>query len=548
MCRFSESNKDKLGNTLKFYNFTERHNKHRALFWYMLVAMMYPIFFAYNYSIFHYAAAISLFVAINFILTILVTFIPNKVIRHFFTSLLLLLIVVNSFTKLIGITLVHGNINKDIIAAIFATNANEASEMMGMLMTPQSMCILLGYPLVLILGTWLCCKFWKILPSIFNRYGATVFALCVCIIASYSTSPYKDGAIENETPAYLVQLAQSAHDAIQSNVPIKQTNPSISVRKEGQPPLIILIFGESTARYHSSLYGYDKPTNPLLQKKFEEGNIFRYENITSAWTHTLESFKLMMSTYSKSSPESVKWNECDNIIDISHKAGYYTTWLSNQSKKGLFDNLIGQYSDLCDTSIFLGNKYAGSQRYTLDGDLIPLVKEAIEKPAKKKLCIVHLMGCHVEFQRRYPERFGRFKPSDYTTLPAAHRMNIATYDNAMLYNDYVVSSIIDLTSRKDAVVIYSPDHGLDLYKSRPDYCDHALDSDTLSVRKSREIPFVIYPSPLYRQLRPEMTKRMAESVKNSFDTENLIYLVMDLMQCTFTTPIVKQKSLFNPNN
>ncbi len=60
-----------------FLNFKERINKQQTFFWSMLVAMIYPIFFAYNWSIMYYAAVISVFVAIDFILTILVTSISN---------------------------------------------------------------------------------------------------------------------------------------------------------------------------------------------------------------------------------------------------------------------------------------------------------------------------------------------------------------------------------------------------------------------------------------------------------------------------------------
>ena len=44
----------------------------------------------------------------------------------------------------------------------------------------------------------------------------------------------------------------------------------IKVEKTDQKaPLIVLVIGESFNKYHSSLYGYDLKTNPLLEKRKE---------------------------------------------------------------------------------------------------------------------------------------------------------------------------------------------------------------------------------------------------------------------------------------
>ncbi len=104
-----------------------------------------------------------------------------------------------------------------------------------------------------------------------------------------------------------------------------------------------------------------------------------------------------------------------------------------------------------------------------DGSLVG--KDAVHNG--NKCVFYHLMGQHEAFQSRYPKAFERFKAKDYLTFPEHQREVLAAYDNATLYNDYVVSSIIDLYKDKDAVVFYFSDHALDVFDTDPDFFGHA---------------------------------------------------------------------------
>lgn len=48
--------------------------------------------------------------------------------------------------------------------------------------------------------------------------------------------------------------------------------------------------------------------------------------------------------------------------------------------------------------------------------------------------IIHLMGNHLSYDDRYPEAFNKFSRGDKT---------IDTYDNSILYNDFVLRSIYE---------------------------------------------------------------------------------------------------------
>ena len=64
--------------------------------------------------------------------------------------------------------------------------------------------------------------------------------------------------------------------------------------------------------------------------------------------------------------------------------------------------------------------------------------------APRKFIVVHLLGTHMSYQYRYPPEFERF--TDRRGAPAhvtdAQLPTYNSYDNAVLYNDFVVSSLI----------------------------------------------------------------------------------------------------------
>lgn len=206
------------------------------------------------------------------------------------------------------------------------------------------------------------------------------------------------------------------------------------------------------------------------------------------------------------------------------KAGYYTYWISNQSEKGMFDNIPGGHARLCDESLFLGKE--GGEKY--DGELIDL---PISSSAKN--CIIyHLMGQHENFQQRYPDEFDIFKADDYNSFPENQKTILATYDNATLYNDYVVYSIMHKYQDKDAVVFYFSDHGLDVFDTNPNYFGHAQATDA-SRSHAKEIPFMIYVSPVMQRLYPSRVVMVKDSIGKSFCVDRFIYALMDMIGYKF---------------
>jgi heptose-I-phosphate ethanolaminephosphotransferase len=290
------------------------------------------------------------------------------------------------------------------------------------------------------------------------------------------------------------------------------------------PEQIVIILGESFSSNHSSLYGYEKKTNPLLERKVDEGNLIVIKNVTSPCTHTIEAFKYILNTYTKDNKDGKSWYEHTNIIETMKTAGYHTIWISNQAEKGMFDNVPSCFAKLCDETYFVENERNNdSPRY--DGGLI---NHKITKFSEKNCIIYHLMGQHGSFNSRYPKEYDIFKEKDYQSFPSHQREVLASYDNATLYNDFVVNTIMELYKDQDAVVFYFPDHALDVFDTDPNYFGHAKNAIKKSREQGRKIPFMVYVSPIFYNIHTKTVERMKKTNVKSFCTDRFIYTLMDV--------------------
>ena len=280
-------------------------------------------------------------------------------------------------------------------------------------------------------------------------------------------------------------------------------------------PDIVLVIGESYNKHHSQLYGYDKPTTPRQVTMQEEGSLVAFSDVVSSWNLTSFVFKHMLSLWAVG--DSGAW--CDEPLfpEVFRKAGYHVTFITNQflpqAKEAVFDFSGGFFmNDSALSSRLFDERNTDLYRY--DGDLVK--KELSAEPSHStlhtphsthNLTILHLMGSHVDYQARYPQKsFRKFTPQQYDRpeLIAKQRQTLAHYDNSLLYNDSILSAITNHFADKDAVVIYVPDHGEEVF-DHPPYINgrrHNADIDYALAHSEMEIPFWIWGSPLYRENHP----------------------------------------------
>lgn len=322
------------------------------------------------------------------------------------------------------------------------------------------------------------------------------------------------------------------------------------IAKEGMmTDNIVMIIGESFSRSHSSMYGYEKNTNPLLGNVMQDSALFVYDRVTSSSTGTIANVIAIMSSYVSEFADSIDWYRCLNIIDIMGNAGFRNYWISNQSKRGVADNEIGRYAELCDVEWFVGDRYSGMARANLDEELFPYIDSCLYEQIEKKFIVIHLMGSHPAYKKRYPAKKSKFKAEDYSVshshLSASNRKTLSEYDNSVLYNDSIVYEIMRSFEGEDAVVIYFSDHGQDVFDSSDDYAGHAKIGNRKSECAGRDIPFMVYTSPLFREKHPELQLRIENAVDRPYRTDSVMYTIMDVAGIETVNGVsYKHKSLF----
>lgn len=307
-------------------------------------------------------------------------------------------------------------------------------------------------------------------------------------------------------------------------------------RNESDIPYVVFVLGESTSRNHMSLYGYELDTSPLLKKRAEEGGMYVFSDVISHHSHTLPVMREIFSFYRRDT--AGKWFQSANIFDILQKTDYRTMWFSNQESSGAW-SLDKYYSKRCDWKYFTEVRDNTEEGTVLDGELLAELKNA--DYGSKNFIVVHLMGTHSSYSRRYPEDFGKFKAADEMKgADDRQKETRAQYDNAVLYNDYVVDSIIDMFKDKDAVVIYVSDHAEEVYEDR-DFVGHTESEGT---KHMIEIPMLIWTSQTFRKNRPDLARRMSRSAEHPFMTDDMIHVLLDILSIE-TNEYDSTKSLIN---
>lgn len=413
----------------------------------------------------------------------------------------------------------------DMVAIILGSNLSEASEFLPMYFTSQAVIfivIILAIVSAILLfrntiSKW--AKRWM-------QWGLFAALLASILVVTARHSKNWEGVFLNKIGLFL------AYDA-----PVElteyRTNPDLFFTGE-QPQNIVLIIGESLSKRHCSLYGYPLKTTPLLDGMAADSSLIVYNHITSAYTNTIGAFERIMTTYDNQEPADSAWYKYTFLEDVMSMAGYETTWISNQSSSGIYDNIVAKFAALSDTVEWVGPKGLGIGKTNKDEEVFPYVESyASQTKDGNNFLILHLMGSHEGFSTRYPASYARFHQEDYLSKPEEQRATLAAYDNSVLYSDYVVSTVMHYFDNQEALVFFFPDHSLDIYDSDPTYAGHARTGDKVSLQAGEDIPFVVYPTRQFQDRFPEKTKKLREAQDHVFNTEDMIYTIMDICNVRF---------------
>lgn len=295
-------------------------------------------------------------------------------------------------------------------------------------------------------------------------------------------------------------------------------------------PNIVLLIGESYNKRHASLYGYGLPTTPYMDRFAGNRVLVSFSDVVTPWNVTSNAFKNFLSTHSADQPGS--WADGVLFPALFRKAGYRVAFITNQFIKDTKQTLAD-----FNGSFFLNDEeldslsfdYRNTHKSRFDRGLVEDIRHY--KRGANNLIIFHVMGQHLEYQKRYPKQWARFteKDIDRPDLNELQRSVVATYDNATLYNDWIMARVCSFFKDDDAIVIYMPDHGEEVYGELNTFGRlHNAEVSPALARAEFEIPFAVWMSRTFRRCHRSTMERIRQAADKPFCTDDLPHLMLGL--------------------
>jgi len=300
----------------------------------------------------------------------------------------------------------------------------------------------------------------------------------------------------------------------------RQANPDTA------PQLVVMVIGESSRYDRWSLNGYARATNPLLS---QEPNLVTLPDVITAVSATRLSVPVILSR--KPATQSLKDGFSEkSFITAFKEAGYKTFWLSNQISFGEFDTPVSVFAKEADVVDFLNlGGYSDNSNY--DEVLFTPLQHAVHDPAPKKLIVLHTLGSHWNYSRRYPKQFDQWQPSLYgVDKPVYTDLRIKTpmsnsYDGSILYTDWFLDHVIGTLKETEqpASLLYVADHGQTLYDNSCRLAFHGHNT-----QYEFHVPALAWYSDAYLARYPDKVAQLLRHRKARLTTENMFHTLLDM--------------------
>jgi len=258
--------------------------------------------------------------------------------------------------------------------------------------------------------------------------------------------------------------------------------------------LTILVLGETSRAANFSLGGYSRPTNPML----EEDDVVYFPDVSSCGTSTAVSVPCMFSNMPRKHYDDALASHQEGLLDIIQRSGLSVLWNENDAGcKGACDRVPNQ--DM--TALNLPGMCIKGECY--DEVLFHGLEEYIKQLQGNGLIVLHTIGSHgPTYNHRYPPAFRKFTPTCETKQiqECSQDQLINTYDNTILYADYIVDKAIELLKAHQdeftTSLVYLSDHGESL--GEKGVYLHGLPYAIAPEAQTR-VPLLIWLSPDYQQ-------------------------------------------------
>ncbi len=487
----------------------------------LLVPVLCPL--AENFSFIDKVAVFVVCGALFSAILIISLFITSKTEKIIYSILLAISIIPGSIF-LAYLLFANVMLEQNSVTSLFETNPEESREFVAHYL---SIWVIVGVVIYAAIPIVMVCTMKSFTPLKVKNHKALFTASIIVIISIV-------GINRVSRSVYFINIYKTFISyKIRTNYEIKtireRPNENYTVTQlyeDTIPKTIVVVIGESLNKHHMSLYGYARNTNPLMSQYGD--SLIVYQDVVSPQVHTIPVMRSVLSMSEREEPKN--FTEKPSLFELFNRAGYETYLISNQ-----------EFSEECKSSYDIlltlaKNKYNIAKYKQHDDIVLPVLDKILnEGKSKNKLILIHLIGNHMAYEFRYPKEYIVFNyQKDNLVSDAPYRnekakRTIDKFDNSVLFNDYIVNSIINAVKKeqnKETTVIYFSDHGEELYDYR-EFAGHAYEKVSPPMC---EVPFMIWLSPSYTKNR----KDLVFDKDRPYSTEDFIYSISDLAGLEYT--------------
>ena len=471
----------------------------------------------------------------------------------FIAAILGLILWLSSLISL-GYFLIYGqDFSQSAIFIIFESNTAEGGEFIRSYLRWWHICIFLIYSVIPIV-------IWKNIPTMsatpFSNYVYTACFIVIICWPFFSTliktqnfkiaSNHLMARLEPATPWNIIVGYLKYREQLSAMTILLGSNSklppvgNLTKDKDLLPDTLVLVIGESTNRQRMSLYGYPRETSPQLTKLLEELTIFNHA--ISPRPYTIEALQQILSIADQKNPE--RFFSQPTLLNILSQAGFETTWITNHQTQTRRNTMLTVLSQTADHHVYLNNNRRQNAAQ-FDEVVLEPFSEALKRTGPHKLIVVHLLGTHRKYDFRYPKTYEKFTNRDGVPewIKDSNLEEYNSYDNAILYNDYIVASLIARLKEKNdkALFIYLSDHGEEVfdYNQKP-FCGRNENSPSQAMYT---VPFMTWMS---KTLRVAHKKSWNDYSERFFSTSDFFHTLPDMIGINFDG-MDKTRSLVSKN-
>ncbi|MEH4264206.1 phosphoethanolamine transferase EptA [Klebsiella aerogenes] len=426
-------------------------------------------------------------------------------------------------------------IDRSMIANIFDTTPAESFALLS-----TQMVIVLGLSgLLMVLVAWWIkvrkpASFWR--GAAMRLLNIAVSALLIVLVAALF---YKDYAsvfrnnkelVKSLSPSNSIVALNSwyAHNRM-DNLPLvkigEDAKQKAVMHNGARKNLTIVVLGETSRAENFSLGGYDRETNPRLK----QDDVVYFPKTTSCGTATAVSVPCMFSNMPRAHYDEELAHHQEGVLDILQRAGVQVLWNDNDGGcKGACDRVPHQNV----TNLNLSGECIDGECY--DDVLFHNLDSYIDNLQQDGIIVLHTIGSHgPTYYNRYPAEFKKFTPTcDTNEIQSCAQQQLTnTYDNTILYVDYVVDKAIKLLQSKQdkftTSLVYLSDHGESL--GEDGVYLHGLPY-SIAPDTQKHVPMLLWLSPDYQQRYGVSSQCLQQQAKtNDYSQDNLFSTLLGLL-------------------